>query len=179
MIFGGYGKKSKRRGEVFYPCVECGDALSLHGLIESYGYGQLYGVRIAKVGTHRFMVCSKCQRGWELTKPQWNAAKEISNGLRSVQITEEVVVRSAITLAERVFPDMAFSVRELLTDTPEEVGDPRVLGLPAPSEGDGGEVGSPSDGDTKTCPDCAESVRLAARKCRFCGWQFEEDRLSA
>jgi hypothetical protein len=25
----------------------------------------------------------------------------------------------------------------------------------------------------KTCPDCAEDVRAAARKCRFCGYQFE------
>jgi Uncharacterised protein family UPF0547 len=183
MIFGGYGKKSKQRGEVFYPCVECGDALSVHGLIESYGYGQLYGVRIAKVGTHRFMVCSKCQRGWELTKPQWDAAKQISNGLRSVQITGEVMVRSAIRLAERVFPDMAPAVRELFTETPQEVGDSRVLALAAPSNGesaqDSSDPESSSDGDTKTCPDCAEAVRLAARKCRFCGWQFDAGRLSA
>jgi hypothetical protein len=27
----------------------------------------------------------------------------------------------------------------------------------------------------KTCPDCAEQVRFAARKCRFCGFQFAED----
>jgi hypothetical protein len=27
--------------------------------------------------------------------------------------------------------------------------------------------------ETKTCPDCAEEVRFAARKCRFCGFRFE------
>jgi hypothetical protein len=27
--------------------------------------------------------------------------------------------------------------------------------------------------DFKTCPDCAEDVRAAARKCRFCGYMFE------
>ena len=27
--------------------------------------------------------------------------------------------------------------------------------------------------ESKTCPDCAEEVRYAARKCRFCGFQFE------
>ena len=26
---------------------------------------------------------------------------------------------------------------------------------------------------TKTCPDCAEQVLIAARKCRFCGYRFD------
>ncbi len=29
-------------------------------------------------------------------------------------------------------------------------------------------------GETKTCPDCAESVKRAARKCRYCGHIFED-----
>lgn len=29
--------------------------------------------------------------------------------------------------------------------------------------------------DTKICPDCAETVKAAARKCRFCGYVFSED----
>jgi hypothetical protein len=29
---------------------------------------------------------------------------------------------------------------------------------------------------TKTCPDCAEEVLEAARKCRFCGYRFDEER---
>lgn len=28
--------------------------------------------------------------------------------------------------------------------------------------------------DTKTCPDCAEDVKRAARKCRYCGYHFAE-----
>lgn len=30
------------------------------------------------------------------------------------------------------------------------------------------------DRPTKTCPDCAEEVLEAARKCRFCGYRFDE-----
>ena len=30
-----------------------------------------------------------------------------------------------------------------------------------------------SDGETKVCPQCAEEVRSAATRCRFCGYDFE------
>jgi rubredoxin len=36
---------------------------------------------------------------------------------------------------------------------------------------DGGSESTPK---TKTCPDCAEEGRFAARKCRFCGYLYEE-----
>jgi hypothetical protein len=32
---------------------------------------------------------------------------------------------------------------------------------------------TPPVADYKICPDCAEEVRAAARKCRFCGFQFQ------
>jgi uncharacterized protein UPF0547 len=35
------------------------------------------------------------------------------------------------------------------------------------------EAGFPSSG-FKTCPDCAEPVRMDARVCRFCGYRFGE-----
>ena len=32
--------------------------------------------------------------------------------------------------------------------------------------------------DLKACPDCAENVRSAARKCRYCGFRFDAVELS-
>jgi hypothetical protein len=29
--------------------------------------------------------------------------------------------------------------------------------------------------ETKTCPDCAETVKAAAKVCRFCGYRFEPE----
>lgn len=43
---------------------------------------------------------------------------------------------------------------------------------PPRGEGREGRDGLLPDGDSKTCPDCAETVRRAARKCRFCGHEF-------
>jgi hypothetical protein len=38
----------------------------------------------------------------------------------------------------------------------------------------------PSDsGEWKECPDCAEKVRARARKCRFCGYRFDEGEASS
>lgn len=42
--------------------------------------------------------------------------------------------------------------------------------------GGGQAAGSPSavaEPDLKACPDCAEHVRSAARKCRYCGYRFD------
>lgn len=34
-------------------------------------------------------------------------------------------------------------------------------------------IGFGSSDDVKTCPDCAETVKAAARVCRYCGYRFE------
>ena len=43
---------------------------------ECLGYRQLYGIRIAKLKTNRFMLCSQCQDGHELEPAQWEQALE-------------------------------------------------------------------------------------------------------
>lgn len=48
---------------------------------------------------------------------------------------------------------------------------PAAIPLAAVADLAGPLTTAPSD--YKTCPDCAEQVRAAARKCRFCGYMFE------
>jgi hypothetical protein len=45
---------------------------------------------------------------------------------------------------------------------------------PAPAITSPPEEMTPATPEFKTCPDCAEQVRFAARKCRFCGYMFED-----
>jgi hypothetical protein len=37
------------------------------------------------------------------------------------------------------------------------------------------EISGANQEEYKECPDCAEMVRIRARKCRFCGYRFDED----
>jgi hypothetical protein len=170
MIFGGYGRKTKVRGEVFFPCMRC-EALNVFGLVENYGYGQLYGIRLAKFKTERGMVCSHCQDGLGLEKSQWDQALLIAQSLkaRGYELSLQEMAESAVELARKAFPEAAEEVRAMLAE-PLGEGTATVEELePA------GELES---GESKTCPDCAEPVKVAARKCRFCGYQFESDGLA-
>jgi hypothetical protein len=61
----------------------------------------------------------------------------------------------------------------------------RITGFELPSElavaSDAPPTPSPKEtatGDFKICPDCAEEIRFAARKCRFCGYRYDESRTS-
>lgn len=175
MIFGGYGRKSKVRGEVFYPCTRC-SALNTFALLEIYGYGQLYGVRLAKYKTDRYMVCSHCKDSYPLDKAQWEQARLVAGSLKSrgYELSLKEMAESAVELARKVHPDIADSVRKLLWEQLDEL----------PPAGDGADTEQEliaalaeleAGDETKICPDCAEQVKEAARKCRFCGYRFEPD----
>src|SRR5690242_16293465 len=102
MIYGGYGRKTKVRGEVFFPCLQC-SALNPFALVENYGYGQLYGVRLAKYGTNRMMLCAHCQHGYDLEKPQWDHAMTVANALKRggyENLTMQAMAESAVGLAQ-------------------------------------------------------------------------------
>jgi hypothetical protein len=173
MIFGGYGRKTKVRGEVFFPCMKC-EALNVFGLVENYGYGQLYGVRLAKFKTDRGMLCSQCQDGYGLEKDQWDQAMLVSKGLnaRGYELSLREMAESAVELARKAFPEGADDVRGLLA---EHLGEAPALAGASESPGVLSEIESGED--LKTCPDCAETVKSAARKCRFCGYRFDGDEL--
>jgi hypothetical protein len=173
VIFGGYGRKTKVRGEVFFPCMRC-EALNVFGLVENYGYGQLYGLRLAKYKTNRLMLCSQCQDGYGLEKNQWEQAMIVSNEIkgRNYELSLKEMAELAVWLAREVFPDIADDVRELLA---EQFGEAPAITADNPVEA----VAELESGDTvddyKTCPDCAEMVKAAARKCRFCGYRFDDE----
>jgi hypothetical protein len=146
-------------------------ALSVFILLENYGYGHLYGVRVAKYGTGRMMLCTECRDGYTLDRNQWEQAKLVAQGLkrRAQELSLSEMAESAVELARKIFPDLADDVRTMLW---EQLGDPPPED--ESSEGDlaGAMAAIEAADDTKICPDCAEEVKAAARKCRFCGYRF-------
>jgi hypothetical protein len=44
--------------------------------------------------------------------------------------------------------------------------------VPHADSADTNALDATSAPESKTCPDCAEQIRFAARKCRFCGYRY-------
>lgn len=49
-----------------------------------------------------------------------------------------------------------------------------IAGSKEESGSGGGSMAATIGSQAKVCPDCAEQVNSAARKCRFCGFTFDE-----
>lgn len=54
------------------------------------------------------------------------------------------------------------------TELPQPPNPPELKGMDTPAA-----LTASAGGDTKVCPECAETVKAAARKCRFCGYRFD------
>lgn len=69
-----------------------------------------------------------------------------------------------------------FGVDSIIADLLEKQGDPGPASPVAQTADQSRQsIGpTPVTQEFKTCPDCAEQVRHAARKCRFCGYMFED-----
>ena len=176
MIFFGHGRKAKTRGALIYPCFHCDVDLALFDLVASYRYGQLYGVRVAKHHTTRLMLCRSCSYGHELTKEQWSVAMRLSDQVQALPSPPQrehaipLVIRTAYALFDQ--GDEIDSLYEADDDPPPDGRHELEDGPETDLDGDAArpiEAGA----EYKTCPDCAESVRAAARKCRYCGYRFE------
>jgi len=116
VFFGGYGRKTKERGELLFLCFECQDVTS-HRLVENYAYEQLYGVRVTKHGTHRMLVCARCHHGWDLSKEQWDKGVLLAAELQRMpgRLTDEQVNGFCRLVAVELFP-------ELVAGDPPEAG---------------------------------------------------------
>jgi len=162
IIFGG-GSKIKNPGGLWVPylCRMC-DGLSAFLVMENYKYGHVYGIRLAKYKSKYFLVCSRCEGAILIeSKERFQMAQAIA---RRVQEDPEGAATTLVVVAEVarfVLDQPAFADALLAADRA-----PDSLGPQTPTE----PVSSALD--EKVCPDCAESVKAAARKCRFCGHEF-------
>lgn len=72
---------------------------------------------------------------------------------------------------------LAIGAYALISGASESGASPRASG----GAGFSSVPGPPPRGrpDSKVCPDCAEAVNSAARKCRYCGYMFDESTIVA
>lgn len=161
IIFGG-GSKLKNPGGLWVPylCRPC-DGLSSFLVVENYKYGHVYGIRLAKYKAKYFLVCSRC------------------DGAIPVESKERFQMAQAIARRVETDPDIASSTLAVVAEVARfvlgepDLADALVAADNAPAEVPPQSAAAVSAAHEKVCPDCAEAVKAAARKCRFCGYQFE------
>jgi hypothetical protein len=187
IIFGG-GSKSKNPDGLWVPyfCTGCRD-LQPFLVMENYKYGHVYGIRIAKYKSNYFIVCSTCQRALSVPdKEGFQFAQAVARQIKTSTDPDIPMVRLMVDVARFTMkdPEAAATMERLFLSStePEPVPSSPSSSQPAAAPSSPAVAASSAQPwyaehqtaavEEKVCPDCAESVKAAARKCRFCGYQF-------
>ena len=185
IIFGG-GSKSKNPDGLWVPfyCTGC-RGLQAFLVVENYKYGHVYGIRLAKFSSNYFLVCSTCQRALSVPdKEGFQFAQAVARQIKTSTDPELPMMRLMVDVARFAMRDPAtanaWEQAFLSANEPEPVPPapsrttPSTSGpaLPTSSEVPWYAEHQTTGVEEKICPDCAESVKAAARKCRFCGYEF-------
>ena len=167
------GSKSKNYDGLWVPyyCSIC-DGFSAFAVTENYKYGQVYGIRIAKYKAKHFLVCQKCDRAILLERPEQFATAQVIGRRISADNPNTInIMRYVSDVARLVFNniDLAKVVEEAERARVNTANESLEDVFPAAIEG---EITVLSE-DSKICPDCAETIKAAAKKCRFCNYSYE------
>jgi len=176
MIFlWGGGRKSKNPDEAFVPyaCQRC-NSLQNFAVLENYRYGHLYGIRIAKWDTNRWLECLECN--YSLSIPDsdgFNAAKEISNRWKP-QLSGDLEMPQVFNLcgqvAQLVLKDMESAKLFYGLGGEVVVSDTKPLEIPSePLELEKlcAKCDERRDGDGNFCAICGEELVLFAAEPYF------------
>jgi hypothetical protein len=100
-------------------------------------------------GNYKFVPYSQIigiQTRKEITSHGWIAIITVAFGLNTLQISY-------------ISPNDAVEVGKIVNS---QISKPKAV-----------TISETKTDESKTCPDCAENVKVQARKCRFCGFLFE------
>lgn len=165
MIVWGWGGRTKDRGPVApWRCATC-DNVVIYRWVHTNKTFKLYWIPVVPYDSKEYLVCPRCLSAIEVPRENLPALQlmiQVSDALASGAISEEdYAARSKAfwrTLgflgSEPEFPSGSSSALEA----------ERQVELPTPTAR--GAV--PSADGFKLCPACAEEIRAAAIKCRWC-----------
>jgi ribosomal protein L40E len=167
-IFWGGGSKSKNYDGLWVPyfCSSC-SKLSPFSVTENYKYGQVYGIRIAKFKSKYFLVCPTCDRVIVIeNKEKFMSAQRIARHIKTQDLEKMDINIFVIEVAREVLNnyEIATELEKIINNDGKKITkkSAKTKVIDKTKELD----------NVKICPECAETVKFAAKKCRFCNYVF-------